>query len=160
MTKPRQPTESPPQQARTTTTQIEDELSLRKARYSHIEREADTLGRIIGVRRLRLSEMARLTAMTPDLGGMDEVQNPTIPGTTMLVQQRAQYVVVAMVCESNGAHIPFARSRGELDAIFDRLDIEGMQAAGDAVVRLISEDSAEGTPIDKAKNLSGIPGSE
>jgi hypothetical protein len=159
MTKPRAPQEQP-EQARTTTIQIADELELRRARYSHIEREADSMGRIIGVRRIKLSEITRLTAMTPDLGGMDEIQNPEQPGATMLVQQRSQYIVVAMVCEINGAHIPFARNRGELDAIMDRLDREGMEAAGAAVMRIMAEDAAEGPPLDKAKNLSGIPGSE
>jgi hypothetical protein len=159
MTKPRAPQEQP-EQARTTTVQIQDELELRRARYSHIEREADAMGRIIGVRRIKLSEITRLTAMTPDLGGMDEIQNPDQPGATMLVQQRSQYIIVAMVCEINNAHIPFARNRGELDAIMDRLDREGMEAAGIAAMRLMAEDATEGTPIERAKNLSGIPGSE
>jgi hypothetical protein len=157
MTKPRQPQQ--PEQARTTTVQIQDELELRKARYSHIEREADELGRIIGVRRLKLSEQTRLTAMTPDLGGIDEIPNPSQPGATMLVQQRAQYYVVAMVCEINDAYIPFARNRGELDAIMDRLDMEGMIAAGEAVRRIL-DDGGGPSPSEKAKNLSGTPGSE
>lgn len=139
---------------------ISSELELRKKRYSHIEREADSWGRVIGVRRLKLSEQTRLTAMTPDLGGMDEIQNPESPGSTQLIQQRSQYYIVAMVCEINGAYIPFARNRGELDSILDRLDVEGMRAAGDAVMRLLTADNEDGTPLDKAKNLSATPGSE
>jgi hypothetical protein len=149
-----------PEHARTTTEDIQDELEWRRERYSYVEREADKRGRIIGVRRLRLSEQTRLTAMTPDLGGLDEIQNPDAPGTTQLVPQRAQYYIVAMVCEINGAHIPFARNRGELDAVMDRLDMIGMDAAGAAVSRLLRMDAEEGSPLDKAKNLSGIPGSE
>jgi len=140
-------------------TSIQDELEFRRARYSQIEREADTLGRVIGVRRLKLSEQSRLSAMTPDLGGLDEIQNPET-GITQLVAQRSQYFIVAMVCEINQAPIPFARNRGELDAIFDRLDREGMTAAAIAASRLFEADLEEGLPLDKAKNLSGIPTSE
>jgi hypothetical protein len=136
-----------------------DELELRKARYSKVERETDEMGRVIGVRRLKLSEQTRLTAMTPDLGGVDEIPNPAIPGSTTLVPQRAQYFIVAMVCEINGSHIPFARTRGELDSVMDRLDTEGLKAASDASLRLIVGDD-EGTPLEKAKNLSGMSSSE
>jgi hypothetical protein len=153
--RPRSPTLQP---------QVQSELELRKARYAQIEREADALGRVIGVRRLKLSEQARLTAMTPDLGGIDEIPNPEAPGTTMLVQQRAQFFLVAMVCEIGGDLIPFPRNRGELDAIYDRLDMEGMTAAAAAAMRIIVDtadttENAEGG-LDKAKNSSGMPGSE
>lgn len=137
-----------------------DELAFRKARYSQIEYEMDNIGRRIGVRRIKLSEQTRLTAMTPDLGGMDEVQNPET-GNTMLIPQRAQYFIVAMVCAINDSHIPFARNRGELDAVMDRLDKEGMDAAGRAVSRLIAADQEEGEdPLDKAKNSLGTLGLE
>lgn len=137
-----------------------DEFELRKARYSYVERETDALGRMIGVRRLKLSEQTRITAMTPDLGGMDEVVNPAMPGGTLLVSQRSQYYIVAMVCEINGTHIGFPRNRGEMDAIMDRLDNEGMAAAGDAAMRLLKGDEeTDGTVIDQAKNLSATPGS-
>jgi hypothetical protein len=145
--------------AKTPVSSIQDELEFRRARYSQVERESDSLGRIIGVRRLKLSEQSRLTAMTPDLGGLDEIQNPET-GITQLVAQRSQYFIVAMVCEINNAPIPFARNRGELDAIFDRLDKEGMMAAAVATSRLLEADIEEGLPLDKAKNLSGIPTSE
>jgi hypothetical protein len=138
---------------------VQDELEFRRARYSSIEREADSLGRIIGVRRLKLSERNRLTAMTPDLGGLDEIHDPNT-GRMEFIQQRSHYLIVAMVCEINNAPIPFARNRAELDAILDRLDMEGMEAAGAAASRLIAADNAEGTPLEQAKNLSGIPTSE
>ena len=136
------------------------ELEIRKARYSHVEREADELGRIIGVRRLKLSEQTRLTAMTPDLGFNDEVQNPEFPGTVMLVSQRSALILVAMVCEIDNIPIPFPRHRGELDSILDRLDLEGLQAASKAVARLLGPDEEEGGMAEKAKNSLGIPGSE
>jgi hypothetical protein len=135
-----------------------DEVEFRRARYSHVEREMDVLGRMIGVRRLKLSERTRLVALTPDLGGMDEIQRPD--GSVMLAPQRSQYFIVAMVCEINDARFPFPRSRGELDAILDRLDQEGLDAAAAAVNRILAEDTEDGDQIDKAKNLSGIPGSE
>lgn len=160
VTKPRasdHPQEESPPAVQGFTTYAE-ELEFRKARYSHVERETDTLGRSIGVRRLKLSERTRLTAMTPDLGGMDEVLNQTT-GLVQLIPQRAQYYIVAMVCQINDSHIPFPRNRGELDAILDRLDQEGMEAASEAVNRLLAADEVA-NPIDQAKNLSGIPGSE
>lgn len=135
-----------------------DEVEFRKARYSHVEREMDVLGRMIGVRRMKLSERTRLVAMTPDLGGMDEVQRAD--GSVMLAPQRAQYFIVAMVCQINDSHITFARNRGELDAILDRLDQEGLDAAAIAVNRILADDGESGDQIERAKNLSGIPGSE
>ena len=163
VTKPRHPSspeegQDPPKVAFTS---YADEIEFRRARYAYVEREQDKLGRMIGVRRLRLSERTRLTAMTPDLGCMDEMQDPNLPGATMLVPQRAQYYIVAMVCQINDAHISFPRNRGELDAILDRLDQEGMEAASAAVNRLLAQDDEDGlNQADKAKNLSGIPGSE
>lgn len=165
-TKPRPPHEPPAAEESESSAPLHtgfssyaDELEWRRARYAHIEREKDALGRVIGVRRLKLSERTRLTAMTPDLGGLDEVQRPD--GTIALIPQRAQYHIIAMVCQINDAMIPFARNRGELDAIMDRLDQEGIEAASTAVNRLIGGEEAEGeTHLDKAKNLSGIPGSE
>ena len=135
-----------------------DEVEFRRARYAHVEQEMDVLGRMIGVRRLKLSERTRLVAMTPDLGGMDEMQRPD--GTVMLAPQRSQYFIVAMVCQINDTRFPFPRNRGELDAILDRLDQEGLDAAAVAVNRILGEDTEDGDQIDKAKNLSGIPGSE
>jgi hypothetical protein len=134
-----------------------DEVEFRRARYSHIEHEMDALGRMIGVRRLKLSERTRLTAMTPDLSGMDEIQRAD--GTVMLAPQRAQYFIVAMVCQINDAMFTFPRNRGELDAVLDRLDQEGLDAAAIAVNRILADDEI-GDQAEKAKNLSGIPGSE
>jgi hypothetical protein len=158
--KPREPTRELPQEPEPPKgfASYSDEVEFRRARYAKIEHEMDQLGRMIGVRRLKLSERTRLVAMTPDLGGMDEMQRPD--GTVMLAPQRAQYFIVAMVCQINDARIPFPRNRGELDAILDRLDQEGLDAAATAVNRILAEDDEGGDQLDKAKNLSGIPGSE
>jgi len=49
------------------------------------------------------------------------------------------------------ARIPFPRTRGELDAVYDRLDVEGLSAAGKAMVRL-NQAEATAEPIEEAKN--------
>ena len=114
---------------------IGTESEVRLQRYRQVEREADAMGRLIGVRRLKPSEQGRLQGMTSDLGGQEEVENPET-GETMKVSHKAPYFISAAVCEIDGVHIAFPRHRGELDAIYDRLDIEGITAAASALARL------------------------
>jgi hypothetical protein len=59
--------------------------------------------------------------------------------------------VAAAVCEIDGIRIPFPRSRGELDAIYDRLDGEGVAAASVAFARLAEKNGAADAKAD-AKN--------
>lgn len=103
-----------------------EELS---ARYAQIEREADSFGRLIGVHRIRLSQHVKLEELGEGLGS------------------RAQAVLAAMVCEIDQVVITFPKSRGELDAIMDRLDIEGLDAANKAWKRLAGIVDGE-TPVD------------
>lgn len=127
------------------TTQSETILS----RYRHVEKEADSLGRVIGVRRLKPSEQAKAVGFTEDLNGSDEVFAPN--GQKMLVPHRLPLLLAAAVCQIDDAMIPFPRSRGELDAIYDRLDEEGIAAASRAVAKL----QGEAAPVDakeEAKN--------
>jgi hypothetical protein len=120
----------------------------RLARYKQVEREADEFGRIIGVRRLKPSEMGKLTGYTSDIAGFDE--HTREDGTVVKVDRRTPYMVIAMICEVDGTHIPFARNRGELDSMYDSMDQEGLVAASKAVGRL-TIDAVE-NPKEEAKN--------
>jgi len=132
------------------------ESEAKLARYSEIVKEADEFGRVIGVRRLKPSEQTKIAGMTSELTGYDEMVNPA--GDTVHIPHRMPLMLAASVCMIDDAHIPFPRSRGELDAIFDRLDIEGMGAIGKAYARLqgidlIDKDNPPLNQIDEAKNL-------
>ena len=127
------------------------------ARYNRIEREADKWGRIIGVRQLKLSERSKISRMTADLTGVDEVPN-TVTGEIMRVPHSLTHFLAAAVCEIDQAPIPLPRNRAELDAILDRLDNEGIAAATTALVRLTDAQAAT-DPKDEAKNLLGTPSS-
>jgi hypothetical protein len=131
------------------------ESEVKLARYSQVEREADTLGRVIGVRRLKPSEQTKVAGYCADLTGSEEILSDT--GEKLLIPHRMPLLIAAAVCEIDGVRIPFPRNRGELDAIYDRLDVEGLSAASTAMGRLNPVDSSD--PIDEAKNLSGTPSS-
>lgn len=124
------------------------ESEVKLARYSHTEKEADALGRVIAVRRLKPSEQTKLAGMTTDLTGADEILAPN--GDKVLVPHRMPLLITAAVCMIDGIHIPFARNRGELDAMYDRLDVEGLQAASVAMMRL-NQDEIPNT-VESAKN--------
>ena len=112
------------------------------ARYTKVERAPDDLGRVIGVRNLRLSQVLKVEEMTPNLEGTAE-SGP----------KRAVPFLAAMVCEIDGVSIPFPRSRGELDAIIDRLDTEGIAAANAAFTKLNAGSEEEGgkSAVEEAK---------
>jgi hypothetical protein len=140
------------------------------SRYAKVERQVDAFGRCIGVRRLKISQQTKVSEMTPGLEGEFEVTLPASPGIeadpdrgveaqraqperTVKLSRRTQMLVAAAVCEIDAVQIPFARSRGELDAIADRLDEEGLVAAMVAYARLQPKRDAEADEgaIDKAK---------
>jgi hypothetical protein len=127
------------------------ESEIKLARYNKIEREADDFGRVIGVRRLRPSEQTKAAGYTADLTGSDEVLDED--GNKVLVPHRLPLMIAATVCEIDGDPVSFARNRGELDAIYDRLDAEGTSAAGRAATRLQqgSEDAVDDA-LEAAKN--------
>jgi len=132
--------------------QLESEMKI--ARYKATEREADLLGRLISVRRLRPSEQAKLTGMTSDLTGFDEaevVDEETGETKKLQIPHRVPFLVSAAVSEIDGVYIPFPRSRGELDAIYDRLDIEGITAAAKALARLTTSMGGPAVPLEEAK---------
>lgn len=131
------------------------ESEVRLARYKKIERQDDELGRVIGVRRLRPSEQSKLNGMTEDLSGSDIVKAQDT-GEDVSLSHRLPLMIAASVCEIDQIVIPFPRTRAELDAIYDRLDVEGLSAAGKALTRLVAGDQII-NPVDAAKNSSGTP---
>lgn len=126
------------------------ESEIKLARYSEVQKEADQFGRMIGVRRLKPSEQTRLAGMTSDINGYDEIE--TEDGQKIQVSHRMPIMIAAAVCLIDDVRIPFPKSRGELDAIFDRLDAEGMAAASRAVVRLTESSDTPEDQKDAAKN--------
>lgn len=120
------------------------------ARYKAVEKQADSLGRIIGVRRLKPSEQTKVAGFCADLPGYDEVTAPD--GTMMRVPHRMPLLIAAAVCLINDSPIPFPRNRAELDSIYDRLDAEGLAAAGAGVAKLAEQESTVEQPLDEAKN--------
>lgn len=126
------------------------ESEIKLARYSEVQKEADEFGRVIGVRRLKPSEQTRLAGMTSDINGHDEIV--TEDGEKISVSHRMPIMIAAAVCLIDDARVPFPKNRGELDAIFDRLDAEGMAAASRAVVRLTESSNSPEEPKDAAKN--------
>lgn len=136
---------------------IGSETEVRISRYRQIERESDAMGRLIGVRRLKPSEQGRMHGMLSDLDkSMVRLPDP-ITGEVIELEVKIQYYLAAAVCEIDRIPISFPRNRGELDAILDRLDMEGIAAAGKAVLRLnpkVADDGGEGEsdPLVDAKN--------
>lgn len=132
------------------------ESELKAARYGAVEREADSIGRLVGVRRLRPSEQAKLIAMTHDLAMYEEVEekdkdgNPT--GNTAKMPARLPLQIAASVCEIDNVKIPFPKNRGELDSVYDRLDAEGLEAASTAFLRLVQSDGTPQDAKEEAKN--------
>jgi hypothetical protein len=136
---------------------ITSEAEARK-RYKHVEKEADEWNRIIGVRRLKPSEQSKLIGMTAELSGFDIVNLKDDEGTEKEMQSphRGPLMIAAAVCEITSAEgevarLLFPRNRAELDSVYDRLDIPGLQAATRAMVRLVESDKTEGTVLDEAK---------
>jgi hypothetical protein len=127
------------------------ESEVKLARYRAIEKEPDDFGRVIGVRRLKPSEQARLSGMTADVTGSEKVQ--AADGIEVEVSHRFPFLVAASVSLIDEVHIPFPKNRGELDAMLDRLDTEGIEAAGKAMVRLTSKADTPENPKDETKNL-------
>lgn len=128
------------------------------SRYAKVERNADAFGRVIGVRRLKVSQQTRVAEMTPGLEGDFEVELPeskdeagnVVPPRMVKLSRRTQLLVAAAVCEIDGTPIPFPKTRGELDAITDRLDEEGLVAAMAAYALIQAQRGGE-TGIDAAK---------
>lgn len=132
------------------------ESEIKLARYSETAKEADEMGRVITVHRLKPSEQTKIASYTADLNGYDEMLNDK--GEKIRIPHRMPLIVSAAVCQIDDAVIPFAKNSGELYAIYDRLDYEGLRAAGKAYARLegagnVADDSNAISPKDETKNL-------
>src|ERR1700730_10186441 len=99
------------------------ESEAKLARYKAVEKEADAFGRVIGMRRLKPSEQTKVAGYCADLTGSDEMTGPQ--GETVQIPHRLPLLIAAAVCMIDEIHIPFPRHRGELGAIYERLDVEG-----------------------------------
>lgn len=126
------------------------ESEIKLARYKQVEKEADDFGRLIGVRRLKPSEQSRLQGMIADVVGFDEIETDT--GARIPIPHKVPLMLAASVCMIDDVHVTFPKNRAELDAIFDRLDREGVEAAGKAGVRLNETDPSAAISKEEAKN--------
>lgn len=109
------------------------------ARYKKRESETDAFGRLITVRKLRPGEQVALMRM-----GDTEV-TPAINTMT----------VGASVCKIDDLDYTFPKNIGELNAVLNVLDEEGLFAATNAFIRiqgLNKDEDAEGTSEQTAKN--------
>lgn len=125
------------------------------SRYNRVERESDARGRIIGVRKLKVSQQLRVAEMTPGLEGLSEISitdKETGEERTVKMDRRSIPLLAASVCEIDRVPIPFPKTRGELDAIMDSLDEDGIAAALAAAMKMQPKKAAE----DENESLSGI----
>lgn len=118
-------------------------------RYKQVEKASDSLGRLFTVGRLRPSQQIRINEMTPNLEGDSEiVDNAT--GKTYQMPRRAMPLLAAAVRMIDEDHIPFPRTRGELDAIIDRIDEPGfvaiLEASGRLAGGVVTKTDDEGKP--------------
>ena len=105
------------------------------ARYRKTELETDAFGRAITVRKLRPSEQVALMRMADT-----EMSGPINAMT-----------VAASVSRIDDGVYTFARAIGELYAVMDALDDEGLTAATRAYVRLNGAKTEDGAPADTAQ---------
>jgi hypothetical protein len=96
-------------------------------RYAKTKDIADPFGRVLKVRRLRVSEQLRIIKMA-------ETQDPVVISLM---------TAAASVAAVDGVPLTFPRAAGELHSIMDALDQEGLQAAGEAYRSLTDVPSTE-----------------
>lgn len=117
-----------------------------KETYQKIERVADSVGRMIGVKKLKVSQQLRLNELTPMLDGSIELTKPD--GSKLEMPRRTYPMLAASVVEINGNPIPFPKTRGELDSMIDELDEPGLLAVVIALAKLSPADLEEGETSD------------
>ena len=128
-----------------------DEIAARAAKYNQIERVADTLGRVIGVRRLKPSQQLKVEEFAGNLTGTITMTDDRT-GTSIEVPRRFPLMIAASVCEIDETPVPFPRNRAELDSVLDVLDDEGMTEVVEAFGKLNEEGPAKSEPErDEAK---------
>ena len=127
-----------------------EEIAARAAKYNRIERVSDSLGRVIGVRRLKPSQQLKVEEYSSDLTGVQTFTDDET-GKQIEVPRRTILFYAAAVCEIDDTPLPFPRNRGELDAVLDRLDDEGLTAVSSALVKLAASLKTEGREGDETE---------
>ena len=127
-----------------------EEIAARAAKYNRIERVSDSLGRVIGVRRLKPSQQLKVEEYSSDLTGVQTFTDDET-GKQIEVPRRTILFYAAAVCEIDDTPLPFPRNRGELDAVLDRLDDEGLTAVSSALVKLAASLKIEGREGDETE---------
>jgi hypothetical protein len=94
-------------------TTASEEILARRAQYDRIEREADALGRIIGVKRLKPSQQIKVEEMAPGLSGTSDFKNEA--GEMVAVSRRAPLMLAASVREIDS--VPVRLTRSSIDLI-------------------------------------------
>ena len=137
-----------------------DEIQARQAKYNRIERVTDSLGRTIGVRRLKPSQQIRIQELAPGLEGTTTVVDEKT-GKTFDIPKSSPLIFAASVAEVDGSPFTFPKTRGELDAVLDMLDDEGLAAVVEALGKLSADEDTEGTGgSEAAKNSRSTPRSD
>ena len=133
-----------------------DEILARAARYQQKEKVADKWGRIISIQRLKQSQMEKIQGFTSDLQGVTKITNPDT-GEESSIPRNWRLILAAHVREIDENPLPFPRNREELDAILDRLDEEGMEAAATAFSKLMTNVEPSEDVVEQAKNVVRTP---
>lgn len=120
---------------------MSERIKARAERYNRIERVDDSLGRVIGIKRLKPSQQVRVQEMAPGLDGV--TMAPAPDGGMIEVPRIAPLMMAAHVVEIDGSPWPFPKTRADLDLIFDTLDGEGLEAVAKGLAALAKADQPE-----------------
>ena len=130
-----------------------DEIAARAAKYNRIERVSDSLGRVIGVRRLKPSQQLKVEEFAGNLTGTVTMTDDR-SGKSIEVPRRFPLMIAAAVCEIDETPVPFPKTRAELDAVLDVLDEEGMAAVVEAFGKINEENTAQAESLKDEAELA------
>lgn len=119
-----------------------EEIEARHKKYSATQTAADSLGRLISVRRLKPSQQLTIEGLASDLMGSMVIIDPST-GREIEVPRNMPLKLAATVVEIDGNPVTFPKTRPELNALLDRLDDEGMGAVAEALSKFGVPDSVE-----------------
>lgn len=117
-----------------------EDIIARAAKYNRIEFHPDESGRLIGVKQLKLSEQLKIQEMAPGLEGTTLTEGDD--GKMIELPKTLPLIMAASVRKIDDQDIPFPKDRRSLDAILDRLDTEGLAAAGIALGKFMPKKAA------------------
>ena len=130
-----------------------DEIAARAAKYNRVERVSDSLGRVIGVRRLKPSQQLKVAEFAGNLTGTVTMTDDR-SGKSIEVPRRFPLMIAAAVCEIDETPVPFPKTRAELDAVLDVLDEEGMAAVVEAFGKINEENTAQAESLKDEAELA------